>query len=190
MVILKPNPVGIDVPIQLIQEGMFTYLCALWNMQPADYACYGRCYRNYTDTKGYLPEVFIGGKDYKDAFYNDKVTATSFFGITSGRSTLSEGLNTANVHLIFSVNLDKVKSIARADEEVRADVQKLLEQYISTDIDRITDIDRVYSEYTAWRTNDNTKLSDMHPKHCFRFNFDVTYNTLDCPQPLISELFN
>lgn len=187
MLYLRTAPVGIDEVIQNKQAELYGYLLEQWGLQPSDYNCYGRCNRNQTD-EGYLPEVYTGAQDkeYDDAFLNDNIAVTSFFGYN--RSLIPDGgMFIANVHLIFAVNLAKIYPAIkwRADEEARLTVTELFkyrEDFLLTEI--LIDIEKVFAEYTAWRHPDKgINYRDMQPFHFFRLNFTARYN------PIITSCF-
>jgi hypothetical protein len=120
MLYVKENPVGIDIPIQNFQKFLYKKLCEKWG----DFECYGRAYRNQKDN-GYIPEIYNG--EYKDVFFDDKVSALSFFNVSDMQKQLMSQRE-ADVSLIFCVNIQKVKNIKhRADEEVRIDVIEICE---------------------------------------------------------------
>jgi hypothetical protein len=129
MIYKKVNPVGIDVPIQKLQQTLFDKLLDMWSLDVDDYKSYGRCYRNSKED-GYVPEMFVSeGKQYQDLFLDDNHVVTSFFGCE--KIPLQNESFRADVHLIFAVNLTKVgiNVTHRADEEVRMDVYRLLLKY-------------------------------------------------------------
>lgn len=176
MLITKTSPVGIDQHIQKAQERLYAYLVKQWG-ENIKYDCYGRCYRNKKGT-GYVAEVFKAGEEYKEVYWNDSLDAISFFGVSD---KIKEGaLNTANIHLVFFVNLSKLKpDIAhRADEEVRLDVFNALGkssfgfQFQSIDLW----LENVLREYPGSIRDDRLKAVDMHPVHCFRFNYLLSFN--------------
>jgi hypothetical protein len=181
MLITKNNPVGIDAVIDKVQRKMFAALSETW---PAGikYDCYPRCYRNKKDN-GYIAEVFLSGtkKDYKEAYWDDKLAALSFFGIDP-TIDLGDG-NKALIHVVFFVDLKKLKPNVseRADEEVRLDVQKILQKQIAaTRLLRVTTgLENVLKEYPGSYRDERLKAVDMHPVHCFRFDIEVRYSPLN-----------
>ncbi|MBP7398183.1 MAG: hypothetical protein KA954_01260 [Chitinophagales bacterium] len=190
MLITKSTPVGIDVSIQQLQTKLHGVLMSKWGLNPAIaaenklYKCYGRCYRNKKEGS-YIAEVFTEGNDYKEVYWDDNLNVLSFFGISN--SIKHELKEKVNVHLIFFVNLKKLKPdlTTRGDEEVRADVIKLMQsanygfQYLSVDLW----LENVLKEYTGSFRENRLKVVDMHPIHCFRLNFSLTYNInqTNCP---------
>ena len=183
MIYKKDTPVGIDVPIQRLQQKLFDKLLDKWSLDVTDYKSYGRCYRNTKD-EGYVPEMYVGeGKQYQDLLLDDNHVVTSFFGCE--KIPLKQEAFKAEVHLIFAVNLTKVgKNVShRADEEVRMDVYQITKpfaEFVLNDI--VIGSDNVFREYTAWK-----KLipdRDMQPNHFFRLNFTLNYIPTFCSFPL------
>ena len=186
MLITKTNPEGIDWYIQQLQTKLHTRLIAAdeWNLaDPDKYKCYGRCYRNKKDN-GYIAENYEGNSEYGEVYWDDTLTAISFFGLTN---SVKAGINhEADIHLVFFVDLDKLAlkdksgtTIAhRADEEVRNSVQQIIGnssfgfQYVSTELW----LENVLREYPGTRRDERLKHVDMHPVHCFRINLKLIYN--------------
>jgi hypothetical protein len=188
MIQLKTTPQGYDVPIQAMQQFLYNQLLTTWSLQPADYTAYGRVYRNQT-ADGYTPEVFTGTgndpnqPDYTDAFFDDTVKALSFFGVGESEK-YNAGSTLTPVFLIFQVKVPDLKPAIthRADEEIRLDVQRLCtgRRYGLTMTGFETGIDNVFRDYSGWKKKDGIKFRDEHPWHCFRLNFQLLYNILDC----------
>jgi len=189
MMYVKTSPVGIDIPITHLQRFMYPELKTIWGItDDTDYDCHGRAYRNQT-ADGYIPEVFTGvgnsttQADYKEVFFDDSKKALSFFFL--GEITKHDrGNATAPVSLVFMVNVPDLKpAIAwRGDEEIRNDVEKLLQ--IDRDdfnlVEIILGVDNVFKEFSGWRKKEGIKFRDMHPTHCFRLNFNVLFDINDC----------
>jgi hypothetical protein len=182
MLITKTNPVGVDYHIQTLQNRMHDQLVSEWQLSDNTvYECYGRCDRNRKDS-GYVAEVFSGGTDYREVYWNDNLTALSFFGLSGvvKKGVLSE----ADVHLVFFANLTKLalkdrdqNTIThRADEELRIQVERIVGKYgngftyLSTELW----LENVLREYPSSR--EAIKAFDMHPIHCFRINLKLSYN--------------
>lgn len=169
-------PTGIDVSIQKLQTLIHNNLIDKWGINPAQYQSYGRCYRNKKDN-GYIAEVYLGNGEYKEVYWDDNLSAISFFGI--GNTIKYEAVQKADVHLVFFVNLRNLKSALsnRADEEVRIDVINScnfgMYNFRYTSIE--TSIETVLKEYTGSYRENRLKLVDMHPIHCFRINFSLQY---------------
>jgi len=186
MIFLKTPPIGVDIPIQYLQQALFDQLKVVWNIGDADYNCYGRAYRNQKED-GYIPEVFTGGKEYKEVYVDDKIAALSFFGVSGGRE-IDFSMVSTDAHLIFFVDLPKLRTVAwRPDEEARMDVYRIIDLrgVMGWNLTSMTTgIDNVFREYTGYRSVDSIKIRDMHPFHCFRFDFELKYDKNFCSFPL------
>lgn len=181
------NPVGIDAEIKRFQTDLHNSLMEKWGLdvnvaaENKLYQCYGRCYRNKKDN-GYIAEVFDGGKDYKDAYWDDSLRAISFFGISN--SIRHELVEKAEVHLVFFVDLKKLKPtlVNRADEEVRLDVLNAVADspgsFVYTSMDLW--LENVLKEYPGTYRDERLKTVDMQPRHCFRLNFTLLYDKNNC----------
>jgi hypothetical protein len=173
----RTAPIGIDFYISELQNKLHTNLLSTWDIDTSLYECYDRCYRNKKDD-GYIAEFFTGGKDYKEVYWDDRLAAVSFFGMSNNITI--DLKNVADVHLVYFVNLSLLKPsiVHRADEEVRNDVQQITGrfsssfQFVSTDLW----LENVLSEYAGSRREDRLKAVDMHPVHCFRMNFILRYD--------------
>ncbi|HEY1044954.1 MAG TPA: hypothetical protein VGF79_00850 [Bacteroidia bacterium] len=182
MKIQSPTPKGIDYVIQQFQNWLHTQLIARWGLSDVsttDWLCYDRAYKNQK-TDGYVPEVYLTKNEYKEVLLDDKVKVTSFFGVGDTIEVdTQENQNVANVHLIFFVNLKKLKvTDARPDEITRQDVQYFCNQdlYGFTLEGIQTGIEAVLSDYPGFMRESGMKHRDMNPFHCFRFNFSLRYD--------------
>lgn len=181
MNVVKPSVIGVDIPIQKLQTALYTKLLALWPVTANTFNMYGRAYRNQTND-GYSPEVYAGNNEYKDVYFDDSLAASAFFGLGDNQKT-DKASTTADVFVIFMVDLSKIKPAAtRNDEEARVDVERICLQrdygFFLSNI--ITGIDQVFKEFSGWKNVQGIKFRDEHPWHCFRLNFKVTYNIYDC----------
>ena len=186
MIVTKNNPVGIDKKIDLLQKSLFSSLIKTWNLTEDKYNCYPRCYRNQTKD-GYTAEMFTGGVDYDELYINDQVSVTSFFGVGQVEKILPDNTKQADIHLIFSLNLPEVKpnpAGQRNDEEVRLDVQKVLDSFGTAHgfqlQSQTTGIDKILSEYPGSRKTIGLKYTDMHPNLWFRFDLQIFYQPTIC----------
>jgi hypothetical protein len=173
MLYLKDNPAGIDRPISNLQERLFKSLCSKWSIEAKDYNCFCRAYKNQKAQGGYVPEFYMGNNEYRELFFDDAVSVTSFFA-AGEKVSLVRDMYQADVSLIFSVDILKLKnSPHRADEEVRLDVVRLCKNIADFDLVSIeTGITNVFREFST----DGIKYRDMHPLHCFRLNFKIIYS--------------
>lgn len=187
MIPLKTSPVEIDIPIQKLQQFLYSGLKTTWGVSDTDFDMYGRCYRNSID-KGYIPEVFVGDSAngqtaYKEAFFDETVNkAIGFFH--HDNTKYEKGNSRARVCLLFIVNLQKLKPNIqhRADAEVRKDVELLLQlrkfSFEMTEI--VTGFRNVFAEFDGWLRPGMITFGDIHPLHCFRINMDLLFDLNDC----------
>lgn len=178
---LKNNPVGVDEVIQSMQKRLFSNLSDAW---PAGikYNAYGRCYRNKKDN-GYIAEFYEGSNEYREVYWDDTLSALSFFGVDPITEIDTDPV--ANVHLVFFVNIADLKpglQIERQDEEVRLDVYRIIERNIRGLVVNAqkTGIENVLREYPGSFRDDRLKVVDMHPVHAFRYDFQVRYHPFRC----------
>jgi hypothetical protein len=173
---------GIDAPIDGLQRLLYPNIVTAWGLNAdsaADYNSYSRAYRNQTE-EGYVPEVFVGGKEYKEVLVNDKIKALSFFSVGETIQFSGNQLQ-ADVSLLFFVNLTKINaSSERADETVRQQIVQMVQGikafgFAFTGIE--TGVDSVLRDYEGLRRNPGVKFRDMHPFHCFKLNFTVRYKS-------------
>ena len=169
MLYLKKNPIGIDGVIDRIQSTLFRRLCKRWSIEESEYDSYCRAYKNQTKN-GYVPEFYIGNKEYKELFVNDTISATSFFLSGDKVKKVGSGFQ-SELSVIFFVDISKLKNIShRADDEVRNDVIQSLPDFNEL-ISVETGINNVFREFSQ----SSIKFRDMHPLHCFRLNLIVNY---------------
>lgn len=181
MLIKRDSPVGIDVAIEALQDKLHDALVSTWGVASSSFKCHGRAYRNRTQD-GYAAQVYESNREYQYAYWNDTLSAVCFFGL-SDEIEISQ-TNTANVHLVFFVDLKKLKPSAtdRADEEVRLDVLRLLDAglYGSPVRSVVLGIEDVLREYPGSLRDERLKTVDMHPVHCFRINLELVYDNINC----------
>jgi len=188
MVVLKETPDGIDIPIQMLQQELFDHLLIEWGITGDQFNFYGRAYRNQKKgpEDGYVPEVYVGKREYRDAYLDDKVAATAFFTnperITNDAPS---GQSVATLALIFSVNIEKLTGVTaahRADEEVQQIVTKFFADRPAAVAmtERINGIQNVLAEYSFYRNSSRDRFKDMQPWLHFRYNLELTYNINDC----------
>lgn len=180
MKISRSNIKGIDEHIDKLQSLINSKLITAWSIADDTYKCYPRCYRNAEDN-GYIAENYEGAGEYKEVYLDDTLKAISFFGI--GNNIPAGAESKAEIHLVFFVNIDKVKPGSdRRDEEVRLDVYKILNRELFGFQVKgiITGLENVLREYPGSRRDDRLKNVDMHPFHCFRFDLELTYQPLKC----------
>ncbi len=186
MLITRTAPLGIDWYIQQLQTKIHNTLIGAtkWNLADPDaYKAYGRCYRNKT-ADGYVAQNYEASGEYREVYFDDTLTAISFFGVSG---TIQAGImNEADVHLVFFVNLNKLALknstgatiTHRADEEVRNTVFSVIGKSCHGFQTQSVELwlENVLKEYPGSRRDNRLKFVDMHPVHCFRINFKLSYN--------------
>ena len=162
------NPIGIDRKINKLQN---KFVRDLWTTM--DWNIYGRSYINANEEKK-IPESYIGNNEYsRDLFLNDKTSHCLF--VVDPSSVVENGIVTANVGIIFCVNIDSVKSYThRGDEEIRNNVLELFdnEPYGFVVDEILTGVEDSFQEFDYKEFRD-----DMQPYHIFRINCLVSYET-------------
>ena len=145
------------------------------------YQSFARCYRNKKGA-GFIAEIYSGQNEYKECFWDDSLHAISFFG--TGNITQHKIGEMADVHLIFFVNIEKLKPLLtnRADEEIRLDVLNVLGKgwYGFNLVSTETGIENVLREYPGTIRDKGLTKVDIHPVHCFRINLKLNYNKKVC----------
>lgn len=183
MNVTKPTVTGIDIPIQKYQGVLYNAIKTAWTVNDQTFNMYGRAYRNQDkENNSYTPEIYNANNEYSDAYFDDKLSGSAFWGMGETTKVTGGDVN-ANVFLIFMVNLDKVKpGTTRNDEEVRNDIERIVltPNYGFELTGIITGIDQVFKEFSGYKTVKGIKFRDMQPWHCFRLNFQINYNIYDC----------
>lgn len=162
------NPIGIDAKIQKVQG--FIHDRIGWENIDA----FGRVFKIPSKTKGDTLEAFIGKKEYKDVFLNDKVNATIFFIEDSEHKTDEGILFTNTVSVVFMVNLKKLYPDVenRADLNAQQDALRLVKKSRIIKAPRIEkDLAQILSKINI----ENLKLSNMQPYHVFAIEGDISY---------------
>ena len=169
--IQKIEPVGIDRVIDLIQVDLFNGLA--WDSLPnVTYEANHRAYKNET-SDGIIPEIYDGKKEYREIYFDDNVSASSFFLVDDSRT--GDKKYSIIVSIIFQLKLDKIFPLIthRADEEAHRDVLDVLErnptQAKITAL--ITGIANVYPGLKI----DQVRFDNMQPFHVFRVDMEVNY---------------
>lgn len=173
--IQKISPIGLDKQIDKFQSYLYSKLDWL------NYESYHRVYLNPdSNTRGSVPETYVGDGEYKEVLFTDKFSVSSFF-LKSGRETIDEGFITSEISFIVQSNLaDLYPGIThRADEELKNDVIVHAQNYSDADsfrlIEVLSDVNDVYREVN----HDQVLLDNMSFHHVVRFVFEVKY-TEDC----------
>ena len=182
MLLSKTSPVGIDVRIGRLQKILYTQLKKAWGItDDISYQCYPRCYKN-NNQDGFVAELYTGGvtNNYEDVYYDDRLFASSFFGVTTDDKITEDNQEALNIHLVFFTNLSKIYPLAtqRMDLEARLTVQKILDSYGSARGFLLKNVsiglDKCLAEYPKSKRDINLKnQADQQPGHCFRFDMQI-----------------
>jgi len=181
---LKLPAQGIDRQIQKHQGYMHSAVIAAFCIEVEDYDCYSRCYRNAVkDTEGrtgYIAQPYVSAGEYRhDAFLDDRVKLSSFYGVGDNRRIVN-GSGLADVHLIFFANVCALQPdiVHRADEEVMTQLTRIMNTQGSGygfSLKGMETGDKVLAEYGSTRTTTGLYARDMQPFVMMRFNFEVQY---------------
>lgn len=165
MLVLKQNPVGIDLTIDRIQKRIYDLLD--WT----DYESYHRVYVNETP-QGLVPELFYGDRDYCEVFFDDNFNATSYSIVNSPVDV--ENLSTYSVDWYFQVKLDEIYPSVdhRADEECHEDV---LNAFRKATVGNRQINSLVFGLRNVYRNFyiDEARYTDMQGFHVFKFNLEL-----------------
>lgn len=180
---LRAKATGIDYWIERLQTDLYNYLLNIYDLQPTDYNCYGRVYRNYSkggNGKEYLPQFFTGIEDYIDVMTNDTVAMQSFFDLgESEQVRYSDLMNSARVHLYFFVDLEQLfpDATERMDMEVMEAVSWFIKKSSPGFVLHAQQIGakKVLENFTGYRKRINAS-HDMHPYYCFRLDMSKYYD--------------
>lgn len=178
--IQRTNAVGLDKAISAHQDHLFNGLSITGFVNADSWQSYDRAYGNPHEN-GIIPEVFTGGQEYKEVFYNDNFLMTSFYFMKdTGR--MEDGQILVDVDLIVQANIEDIYPLIdhRADEELRQIFMFLSESFSGADNFEFknfyTRIDEVYREFVQRQI----KIDDMSGQHVFRLKYEVRYTPECC----------
>jgi|AntAceMinimDraft_17_1070374.scaffolds.fasta_scaffold02404_3 hypothetical protein len=130
MIFTKENPVGIDKPIQMLQESLHTKLTDAFT---CDVTAYGRA---YVDNKNGVtkPLSYIGNGEYKELLTDDRISGLHFFFIEDDTSEVVSRTCMADteVDIIFIIDdLTKVRGDIThyADEEIKEQIKSFVKSF-------------------------------------------------------------
>jgi len=183
---------GQDYWIQNLQTRFYNIMSAKWNLTDNTWNSYGRVYVNRykgNQDEGYIPEWFTNsGNEYsKDLFFNDTVTANSFF-VSLDPVKVSNGESLVNVQWLFFVNLAQMtvggvplnkQAGQRLDELFVNDVENFIRVNgtgnftIKSILKRV---DKVLDQFSG-KIKKDALTYDMQPLFCCRFDLTFIYNS-------------
>lgn len=164
------NPIGIDKPIQDLQNTLYKKL----NWYKTE--MFGRVHKNEIDG-GVVPQHFIKGEEYlKDVYIDDKNHAHVFFVCSDEHKKAKDGVRFTNeVKVVFMVNLRDLfpENKNRADSQVQDVAYRLIKRNRAFEITGIqTGLNNVLAGFNT-RT---LKKADLQPWHIFSISTSLTYH--------------
>lgn len=167
------NPVGIDAPIQELQQ---LFIDELWtHLDSSKKEFNHRVFKNQKKDR-VIPEVFtekgnsiIKGA-YEEVVFNKRLDVLSWFDVPNTDDSFDGGQFSATVGIFFAVNLNAIYPDLshRAVEEVHRDVLNLLDKAQVLGVIRNED---AYGDYST----EGLKNYNMQPWHVFRINYKMDY---------------
>lgn len=175
---LKTDPVGIDVPIDLIQRRTYQYLLERWGKLDM----YGRVYKK-TDRDGNIGlERYKGSGEYEKVLFSE---GNKVFFVQGDSPENNMGVFTNSVWAVAILNLDDIYADkGRADEEAHNDLVTELSKVVSMDAIKgleygMPNLKRVVDDAFEVGT---FRFSDIHPYHVFMVRMELEYylNEYNC----------
>lgn len=175
--IQKVDPQGVDLLIDKMQVHLYSKLSGILMNWENNHRAYKNPKSNQQN--GLVAEVYTRNGNYRECFFDDKFTTTSFF-ITEDLTTFVEKESVQTISWILQTKINKLyPSIThRADEELRNEVLKAFKSFKGrielTSIE--TGIDNVYREFNTA----NLKYDSMSNVFVLRVNVVGKYDTTCC----------
>jgi hypothetical protein len=167
--IQKSNPINEDVVIAAIQTQLYNDLLL---KGITNYESYERVYL----ING-VPELYIGGGNYKEVYFDDRFNLTSFFLLGETKTIDELGYYSTTLSIIFQADLSKLLPTIthRADSELHDMVKKSLDKVAATmELKEIvTGINNVYQGLDF---ENSQYLNDVSSYHLFRVNLDIQFS--------------
>jgi hypothetical protein len=169
---LKENPKGIDLKIQKFQKLIYSKLN--WG----DINCYGRVYKNISNTDKVVAEVYVGNNEYKDVFTDDTKNANIFFVEDDNHKTTNGFVFTTKLKIVVICNLKKLypSVTERADLEPELELVRIF-QYLPSF--NFLSLEKGVKQCLSEFYTENIKVSDMQPLHIFAITGEINY-TISC----------
>lgn len=178
----KPNPTGVDKPIDALQLKLYKEFSSLGVIKG-----FPRVYIGPHKDQGYVLQHYLGEGEYEDVLRNDD---SRFFFYLNPEINVSDQ-NSAKVGIVFMVDLsDLTDDDTRRDEFLRNRALDVVNRSsfkpstIKTGLNHLKSImGRVYTMNSRSRDvfySTNFELDDMHPFHVFTIECDINYSYKNC----------
>lgn len=169
---LITNPNGVDVPIQQLQKLLDATLHTTKAVE-----VYGRAFHNARDG-GIVPEVYVGGREYKEVLYDDTKDCSIFFELQGDVTYNGAGRCNVGVDIVVQCNLKALYSDGgkHATELIERDVTDIIERSSPF---QVTGIVKGFAAVEMYALTNRERL-DMYPRYCFRIKTAVNYQFNDC----------
>lgn len=169
---LRSSTSGIDCEIQEMQTDMYEYLNGFYTF---DVSAYGRSYKNKKNKKDSIPEVWNETKqEYEEVFLDDNLPFKFFFMDDTKHKTNDGILFTADIKIVFCVNLSLINSTLRNDSEVHKRVivcinDETFNEFVVDGLEK--GVEEVFRGYST----ENITYTDIHPWHVFAITGTLSY---------------
>jgi hypothetical protein len=177
MIIRKTDPQMIDVLIDSLQVHLDSELNGILGNWENNHRAYKNPKSN--SQNGLIAEVYTERGNYRECFFDDRFTTTSFF-ITSDTTTFQEKVPNQTISWILQTKINTIYPTVthRADEELRNEVLKAFKSFRGRiELDSIeTGIDNVYREFNT----EKLKYDSMSNVFVLRVNMLGKFDTTCC----------
>lgn len=179
MLVPRTQLVGVDKPIDGLQRYVFKHVLDEFGaVNDLQYTSYSRVYRNLSAAGKVIPEAYMGNGNYSENFHDDKLDILSFFDVSE--QVKFDGRFIVDVSQIYMVNLSRLNpSDDRADEVVRMKIYRIVEHGMNFGM-LLKGFDHGIKRTFADYDQEVIKHTNLHPFHCFKFNFEVQYLIKNC----------
>lgn len=168
---LRPNPVGIDIPINKVQKRLYSLLSSIGTVNG-----YGRVYQNVREGRSVF-EVYSGKNEYNNVLGQEE---SKFFFVVDKRRSYQDA-PIVNVDVVFMLNLENFypgENALRKDEEIREQVMKVLYRKPFSPKTEVSGIEYINTMLQGYLDGKNVK--DHHPYHIFSVQGTMTFNHKNC----------
>ena len=192
MIFTKTTTYGLESKIARIQAYLNINLPWFNNVNDEDIEIYNKIQptkRIREEREVIIPEVFAGGKDYKNPFINDRVSGTIGFLVTDRNVDLQ--VRTATLRVIFTVCLTDIHANdLREEERALLEAERVLR---NSGLVNVTDAIEYIPDVFAGSSQVEIRYRDMQPWYVFAIVCNTTYSDDLCfpfepsgatPQPI------